>query len=64
MIIQVTIDQSKLKKQAEKANQNIQKNLSFIVGKGSASYADNAQKYVPPKIGKWSKSIPAKAYKR
>lgn len=65
MKLDVTVDTKALNKKIEQANKAIQDNLPVIIGKGATSYADNAQKYIPPKInGTWSKSIPNKMYNR
>ncbi len=65
MKLDVNVELKGLNKKIEQANKAIQDNLPVIIGKGATSYADNAQKYIPPKIGGgWSKSIPNKMYDR
>lgn len=65
MNLTVNVNTQKLQQQIKKAEQEINKNLPVITAKGANAFADNAMKYVPPKIGgAFSKTIPAKAYKR
>lgn len=65
MKLDVKVDLKLLDKKVEQANKAIQDNLPKITSKGATSYADNAQKYMPPKIGgAWSKTIPNKMYNR
>ena len=65
MKLTVNVNTQKLQQQIKKAQQEINKNLPVITAKGANAFADNAMKYVPPKIGgTFSKTIPSKAYKR
>lgn len=65
MKLDAKVDLKVLDKKVEQANKAIADNLPKIIAKGATSYADNAQKYMPPKIGgTWSKTIPNKMYNR
>ena len=60
-----TIDTKKFEQNMKDYGNDLHKECQNILKKSSVSYGETAARYVPPMVnGKWSKTIPAKMYKR
>lgn len=60
-----TLETGKFKAGMERYEKSLKAECRNILKKSSVAYGESAAKYVPPRVnGRWSKSIPAKLYKR
>jgi hypothetical protein len=60
-----TLDTRKFEENMEAYEQSLKAECRNILKKSSVVYGERAARYVPPMVnGKWSKSIPARLYKR
>jgi hypothetical protein len=60
-----TLETKKFEENMEAYEKSLKTECRNILKKSSVAYGERAARYVPPMVnGKWSKSIPAKLYKR